>query len=82
MILNTVAAYFRSLLAHYARWDVILGIALMGALTAWEMIGVVNGKYLTITDWIKSWMPMALRIMILAWLCWHFVGSDLWPVKK
>lgn len=69
-----------SFLAKYARWDVVLGMALMAALTAWEMAGVFDGKLLTITDWIKSWMPMALRIMIWSWLGWHFIVSDL--VKK
>lgn len=64
-------------MSHYARWDVILGFILMGALAAWEMAGVADSKLYTITAWLKSWMPMALRIMIWAWLGWHFILSDL-----
>lgn len=80
--MSVFSSYFAGLFKQYARADVILGMALMAALTAWEMVGVFDGKLLTITDWIKSWMPMALRIMIWAWLGWHFIGSDLWLVKK
>ncbi len=64
-------------MSRYAHWDVVLGFALMGALAAWELAGIADSKFLTITAWIKSWMPMALRIMIWAWLGWHFIGSDL-----
>lgn len=65
----------------YARADVIVGFVLMGALTAWEIAGVADSRFLTITAWIKSWMPMALRIMIWAWLGWHFIASDLFRAK-
>lgn len=64
-------------LNNYVRWDVVLGLVLMAALTAWEFLGVLNPRMLTITAWLKSWMPMALRIMIWAWLGWHFILSDL-----
>lgn len=64
-------------MSQYARWDVIVGLLLMGLLTAWEIAGVADSRFMTITEWIKSWMPMALRIMVWAWLGWHFIGSDL-----
>lgn len=66
----------------YVRWDVILGIVLMGALAGWEFLGVFDSRFLTITAWIKSWMPMAIRIMIWAWLGWHFILSDLFREAK
>lgn len=66
-----------SFLSHYARWDVVVGLILMGSLTVWEIAGVADGRLLTITAWLKSWMPMPLRIMIWSWLGWHFILSDL-----
>ncbi len=69
------------MLAKFAHWDVVVGCVLMGALAAWEMAGVFDARLMTITQWIKSWMPMALRVMIWAWLGWHFIGSDLWAAK-
>jgi hypothetical protein len=64
-------------LHSYVRWDVVLGLVLMCALTGWEFYGVANPRMLTITAFLKSWMPMAVRIMIWAWLGWHFILSDL-----
>lgn len=66
-----------STLSQYSKPDVILGLILMGALTAWEMAGVADNHLLTITAWIKTWMPIPLRIMIWSWLGWHFILSDL-----
>jgi hypothetical protein len=80
--MSVFTSYFRSLLSQFPTWNIVLGMVLMAALTAWEMLGVTDGRYLTITHWIKSWMPISIRIMILAWLCWHFVGSDLWGAKQ
>ena len=79
---NFVAAYFSGLLGQYVRWDVVALLLTMGILAGLETLAVINGHYLTITDWIKSWMPMPIRIIILSWLWWHFVGSDLWPNYK
>lgn len=64
-------------LKPYVRWDVIVLIALMLSLLTFEMVGVVNGKYLTITDFLKGFVPMPVRWMIWIWLGWHFIFSDL-----
>lgn len=74
--MSILSSYFSDLFAHYMRWDVILGLCLMAALTIWEFAGVRNGHLLTITGWLKGWMPMPVRIMIYAWLGWHFILSD------
>jgi hypothetical protein len=67
-------------LSGYVKLDVIFGLALMAALTVWELFGVFEPKWLTITAFIKSWMPMWARVPLWSWLGWHFILSDL--VKK
>lgn len=75
--MSVISAYFRDLLARFREPDVIVGLVLFLAIFVWELLGVFDGRYLTITDWFKSWMPIWAMAPILAWLCWHFVVSDL-----
>lgn len=70
-------SYFHDLFVKYGRTDVLIGMILMAALTAWEFAGIEDTKLLTITAWIKGWMPISVRIMVWSWLGWHFVLSDL-----
>ena len=76
------AQYFNDLFSHYDRWDVILGLVLLAALTAWEIAGAADGKLLTFTAWIKSWMPIPIRTGLWLWLGWHFILSDILAGKR
>lgn len=64
-------------LAGIRRWDLVLMYALLGALFTFEMLGISSGKMITITQIIKAYIPLPVRIMLLAWLCWHFWWSDI-----
>jgi hypothetical protein len=59
------------------RWDLVLMVALLTAVTVFELLGVFNPKFITITALIKSTIPMQIRVMIYSWLGWHFILSDL-----
>jgi hypothetical protein len=59
------------------RWDLVVMFCLMGALTVFEMLGVFSPRLITITQILKALVPMPVRIMVLAWLCWHFCFSDI-----
>lgn len=76
--MNPFTSYFRSLFSRFPEADVIVGMVLILAIVVWELLGVFDGKYLTLTDWIKSWMPLWARCAILGWLIWHFVLSDIY----
>lgn len=60
-----------------ARWDVLVVAILMGGLTLFELLGVFGQHMVTITDIIKAYLPIPLRIMVLSWLVWHFFVSDI-----
>ena len=59
------------------RWDLVVMFVLMGLLFAFEMVGVFSPRMVTITQILKSFVSMPLRIMIYSWLGWHFILSDL-----
>jgi hypothetical protein len=61
----------------YVRWDVLVVFALIGALTAFELLGVFGQHFVTITAIIKAYLPIPIRVMVLAWLVWHFFVSDI-----
>lgn len=75
--MSVFSAYFDQLFKQFKRTDVIIGMCLILAMAVWELLGVFDGKYLTLTDWFDSFLPIWARAPILAWLCWHFVVSDL-----
>lgn len=58
-------------------WDLITMFVLLALLFVFEMLGVFSVRLITITQIVKSLVPMPCRIMLLAWLCWHFCVSDL-----
>lgn len=49
----------------------------MATLTGFEMVGVFSPRLVTITQIIKSFMPMPCRIIMLAFLGRHFILSGL-----
>lgn len=59
------------------RWDLVLMFVLLGAIFTVEMLGVFSPGMVTITQIIKAYVKMPLRFMVLAWLNWHFIVSDL-----
>lgn len=63
--------------AGIRRWDLILMFSLMAAIFTIEMLGVFSPRMVTITQIIKDFIPIPVRIMICAWVCWHFVASDI-----
>lgn len=67
------------------RWDLIIMFVLMGSLFVVEMLGVFFPHMVTITRIVKAYISIPVRVMILAWLNWHFLFSDivkmLTPVK-
>jgi membrane associated rhomboid family serine protease len=63
--------------AGITRWDLVTMFALLSAIFVFEMLGVFNPRLVTLTQIIKAFIPMPVRIMILAWVCWHFVISDI-----
>ncbi len=64
-------------MSTYVRWDVVVVLVLMGVIFGFEMLGVFDSEYITLTRILKSYVPIPLRIMVLAWLCWHFAASDI-----
>lgn len=70
-----------SLFAGVQRWDLILMFVLLGVIFTFEMIAVFRPDWVTITQIIKTFMPMPLRWLVFGWLFWHFIGSDLWTVR-
>lgn len=62
-------------------WDLIAMFIGMAVIFTFEMLGVFSTKMVTLTMIIKAYTPMPLRWMIIGWLFWHFIGSDLWTVK-
>jgi hypothetical protein len=46
------------------------------------MMGVFSPKLVTITQIIKAFVPIPCRVMVLAWLVWHFLISDLIAMLK
>ena len=60
-------------------WDLVIMFVLLAAIFVFEMMGVFSPKLITITQIIKDFVPMPVRWMVIAWLFWHFIGSDLWP---
>jgi hypothetical protein len=67
--------------AGIQRWDLVLMFVLLAVIFIFEMLGVFSPQLVTITQIIKSLVPMPLRWMVIAWLFWHFIGSDLWTVN-
>lgn len=59
------------------RWDLVVMFVLFGLMITFEMIGVFNTHMITITQIIKNFVPIPCRIMVLAWLQWHFFWSDI-----
>lgn len=66
-----------SLFAGIDRWDLIVMFVLFGLMFTFEMLGVFSPHLVTITQILKSFMPMPVRFMVYAWLGWHFIVSDL-----
>lgn len=63
--------------AGIRRWDLILMFSLMAAIFTIEMLGVFSPRMVTITQIIKDFIPIPVRIMLVSWLAWHFVASDI-----
>jgi hypothetical protein len=59
------------------RWDLVVMFSLMAAMFTFELIGVSSTRMVTITQIIKAYTPMPIRIMVYSWLGWHFIISDL-----
>jgi len=59
------------------RWDLVVMFVLLAAIFTFEMLGVFSPKMITITQIIKDLVPIPCRVMILAWLVWHFFLSDI-----
>jgi hypothetical protein len=60
-------------------WDLIVMFVLMGLMFVFEMLGVFSPRLVTITQLVKDFVPIPCRVMVLAWLVWHFFVSDLFP---
>lgn len=63
--------------AGIRRWDLVVMFVLLALLFTFEMVGVYSTKMVTITQIIKAYTPMPVRVMVYAWLGWHFILSDL-----
>lgn len=59
------------------RWDLVLMLSLIAAIATVELLGVFSPRMVTITQLVKSWIPIPVRVMILAWLNWHMLYSDI-----
>lgn len=62
---------------NIVHWDLIVMFCLMAAIFAVEMLGVFSPRMVTITQIVKDFVPIPCRVMVLAWLTWHFFISDL-----
>lgn len=63
--------------AGIRRWDLVLMFVLLASVFTVEMLGVFSPRMVTVTQIIKAYLPMPLRIMVYSWLGWHFILSDL-----
>ncbi len=59
------------------RWDLILMFVLIGAMMAFEILGLLSPRMVTVTQVVKNLIPMPVRIMLLSWLVWHLCVSDI-----
>jgi hypothetical protein len=66
-----------SLFPTVRRWDMVVMFLFLALVFTFEMLGVFSTRMITITQLVKAYIPMPCRIMVCAWLCWHFVLSDL-----
>ena len=58
-------------------WDLAVMFVLLDSIFTFEMLGVFNAHFVTLTQIIKTFIPIAIRVMLCAWLTWHFVGTDI-----
>lgn len=63
--------------AGIRRWDLVLMFALMAAIFTVEMLGVFSPRMVTITQIVKAAIPIQIRLLVVTWLAWHFVVSDI-----
>lgn len=61
----------------FPHWDLICMGIVLAVVFGLELLGVFCPHYATLTDLIKSYIPMPCRWMLIAWLFWHFIASDI-----
>jgi len=57
----------------WERWDVICILVSMTVVLGFELAGVFEHRYATITGLTKTYIPAWARAMILGWLVFHFL---------
>jgi membrane associated rhomboid family serine protease len=61
--------------SRFHHWDVVALLAAMAVVFGFEMLGIFNPNYCTITALVRAYFPRWLRAMLLGWLCWHFLSK-------
>ena len=67
--------------ATFTRWDLIVMCIVMALVFTFEMLGVFNARFVTITAICRSFVPRPLRAFICLWLFWHMVIAG-WLTDK
>lgn len=60
----------------YEKWDVILLLVSMVVVLGFELMGVFEHHYATITALGRTYVPAWARAMILGWLVFHFLIQE------
>ena len=60
-------------LGKYVHWDLVAMAVAMAVIFGFEMLGVFTDKYVTITAIIRATVPIGIRLLIWAWLGYHFL---------
>lgn len=60
---------------HIQKWNFIAWVVLLAIGVGLEMYGIFSGRKsdTTMTALMCWWVPVYLRVMIVAWIAWHFV---------
>jgi hypothetical protein len=57
----------------FQKWDVILLLLSMTVVLGFELMGVFEHHYATITALTRTYIPTWLRVMMFSWLWWHMI---------
>lgn len=57
----------------YPHWDTIAWAIALGTCVTLEALGLINPGDATLTQLIKTTIPIWARAMILGWLSYHFL---------
>jgi hypothetical protein len=58
--------------SKFPQWNLTVMYVLFAVIFGFEMLGVFNSHFVTITAIIRDFIPRWARWMILGWMTYHF----------